>query len=68
MGIFRNSRVVNTGSIGDVQDAGDDDFGFGAGFHDDSAGNGHTGVINTGVMGNVQNGSGNGNSQQINYS
>lgn len=68
---MKNNRVVNTGSIGDVQDSsgdsGDSSFdldGFMAGF---TRGNGG-GVINAGTVGNVQNqtGSGSGNTQSIN--
>lgn len=63
MGIF-NRRVVNTGSIGNVQDAADADIDDDM---DDVTTTTHSGVINTGVMGNVQNSSGHGNAQNINY-
>lgn len=65
---MKNRKVVNEGSIGNVQDhPGDDDtdFDFDDAF---TAGFGTGGgVINTGVTGPVQNGSGSGNTQNITY-
>lgn len=65
-----NKRVVNTGQIGNVQDAASDDDGTGFDFNADFLAGltgGGGGVTNTGVTGNVQNASGNGNTQSITY-
>jgi hypothetical protein len=68
---MRNNRVINTGSIGHVQDAAGDDDGGDFDLNDFMSGltGGTGGVVNTGTTGNVQNqsGSGTGNTQNINY-